>query len=132
MTNIKKKHLQNKMINLLNIEESNISEYIARSIGYFNKLLANNTNINEYHIINYHFILNDIKEKESQKIQHINYGNIKNLVIKRYSKEILEYKYINLLSYSEIVLKLAKVYKVKVSKSTIQKLILLNKEHYNG
>ena len=38
MTNIKKQQLQKKMITMLSIEENNIEEYIARSIGYFNKL----------------------------------------------------------------------------------------------
>lgn len=128
MTNIKKQQLQQKMITMLSIDQNNIEEYIARSIGYFNKLLKEKDRINEYDIINYHFILDDIKTKEQSLAQKINYGNITNPIIQRYGKEILDYRYIDFLSYDKIVFKLAKVYKKKISKSSVQKFILLNQE----
>lgn len=128
MTNIKKQQLQKKMITMLSIDQNNIEEYIARSIGYFNKLLKEKDRINEYDIINYHFILDDIKTKEQSLAQKINYENITNPIIQRYGKEILDYRFIDFLSYNKIVFKMAKVYKKRISKSSIQKFILLNQD----
>jgi len=132
MTNIKKIQMQKKMIKMLDIEEEYLREYIARSIGYFNKLLKSKKRINEYDIINFHFILQDIKEKKTQEFKRINYGNITSKVILRYSKEILSMRFDEYLSYDKIVFKLAKKYKKRISKSTVQKFILLNQDYNNG
>lgn len=131
MTNIKKEQMQKKMIKMLDIQEEFLFEYIARSIGYFNKLKNSKKKINEYDIINFHFILQDIKEKQEVKSSKINYGNISSKVILRYSKEILDMRFIEELSYDKIVFKLAKKYKKRISKSTIQKFISMNGDYSN-
>lgn len=131
MTNIKKEQMQKKMLKMLDIQDKYLIEYIARSIGYFNKLRKSNKRINEYDIINFHFILQDIKEKQEIELSRINYGNITSKVINRYAKEILEMRFNEELSYDKIVLKLAKKYKKKISKSTIQKFISLNQGFNN-
>lgn len=114
-----------KLTSIKNTED--IERFINRSVGYFNKIIEAKEKINKGHIQNYFFILEEMIASQSKNLPPINYL-VKNNIILEYGLNILQMKYQNYFSYSDIVKELKRRYKKAISRTTIYRFIKQNQQ----
>jgi hypothetical protein len=108
-----------------------LDESVYRLRGYLNSILKNETLSYNQVLTGYFCLEAVIKDSKRAQKSVINHGTIRNENIKKYGAEILNLKKDGY--GAQRIMKVMKVnHNVKISKSTLERFIKLNREYING